>query len=100
MFNFLKRKSKLNHKNEELKYYCDKCSKELSFEMYQSKKCFWCESKHDPIVVKEVDKSPKTIKDLNQMLIEHNWKSIDKYNQRKEVKLKNGTNRKKKKSVK
>lgn len=98
--NLLKRKSKLENKNQDLKYYCDKCSKELSFEMYQAKKCFWCDAKHKPVIVKEVDKTPTNIKDLNNMLLNHTWESLNKYHQRKEEKLTNDTYSKKKKSSK
>lgn len=99
ILNFLKRKKKLETKNEELKYYCQKCSKELSFEMYQAKKCFWCDAKSKPVIVKEIDHTPKNIKGLNAILINSNWNHINKYNQRKEVNI-NGINRKKEKSAK
>lgn len=100
IFNMFKRKSKLETKNTELKYFCDKCSKELSFEMYQTKKCFWCDSKSKPVIVKEIDKTPTNIKDLNSMLIQHNWNSLNNFYKRKEERLTNGTYCKKKKSSK
>lgn len=75
---FINRK-KLQNDNPELKYYCNKCSKQISYAMYLEKKCIWCDSKMKPIIVKEIDKTPKSIKDLNQILIEHNNNSISKF---------------------
>ena len=96
ILNFLKRKKKLETKNEELKYYCQKCSKELSFEMYKANRCFWCDAKSKPVVVKEVDKTPTNIKDLNSILINANQNSLNRFNQRKEVN--SDTNSKKQKN--
>ncbi len=85
MINIFKKRTKLASDDQQLKYYCSKCNKELTFEMYESKKCFWCDSKNkNPIVVKEIDKTPTSISELNRVIIDGNYNSLLKFYKQKE----------------
>ncbi len=74
-----KKQKHIEVNNPELKYYCNKCGSELSYQMYLENKCIWCDSKCSPQIVKEIDKTPKNLYQLHSILINSNQKSLERF---------------------